>query len=70
MLLVQRHAQQGLDDSLAADVQFSRGLIQFIEHGNSKIHIDALNGRHHLALSGEKARDVLAAIGDPGNCLG
>jgi hypothetical protein len=70
MLLIQRMAQQGLDDRLTADIQVPRRLIEFLEHGQGKVHIDALNGRHHLAFPGEKTRDVLAAVGEFSDLVG
>ena len=43
MLLVQRVPQQDLDDGLTADIQIHCRLIQFFQHGQRKVYIDALN---------------------------
>jgi hypothetical protein len=58
--LVEGLADQGFDDGLAADVEFFGGVFQFFEHGRGEIDVDALDGLHHLAGVGEKARNVLA----------
>jgi hypothetical protein len=42
--LIQALAEQGFDDGLPADVQFFGEAVQFVEHGRSEIHIDALDG--------------------------
>jgi hypothetical protein len=61
--LVEGLADQGFDDSLAADVEFFGGVFQFFEHGGGEIDVDALDGLHHLSGVGEEARNVLAAVG-------
>lgn len=53
---------QGLYKSLTAYIEFLCGLIQFIQHGLSEIHIDTLNRRHYLALVGEIGGYVFSPI--------
>ena len=59
MLLIERMAQQRFDHGLPADIQVSGGLIEFLKHGLSKVHVDALNWVHFPVRIGEKAGDVL-----------
>ncbi len=61
--LVEGLADQGFDDGLAADVEFFGGVFQFFEHGGGEIDVHALDGLPHLSGVGEKARNVLAAVG-------
>jgi hypothetical protein len=70
MLLIQRLPQQSLNNSLSANIELSCFLIKLMQHGKCKVHIDALNRRHHLALPGEKARDVLASVGHVRDLIG
>jgi len=57
-------AEQGLDDSLPANVEFLRGGVKFVEHDGGEVDIDALNGRHYFSGIGEKTRDIFSTIGE------
>jgi hypothetical protein len=63
MLLIECLTEQRFDNGLAANVQLSCRLIEFLKHWLSKVDVDALNRRHHLAFAGEEARDTLAGVG-------
>ena len=66
-MAVEALPEQGLDDGLAADVEFLRGGVQLGQHGGGEVHIHALDRRHHLAGVGEKAEHVFSAVGEAGN---
>jgi len=60
-------AEQGLDDSLPANVEFLGGGVKFVEHDGGEVDIDALNGRHYFSGIGEKTRDIFSTIGEARN---
>jgi len=68
--LIQSLSNQGLDDRLAAHVQFFRGILQFFQHRSREVYIHALDGLPHLAGIGEKPRDILTAVRHSRNALG
>ena len=70
MLLIQSMPQQGLDDSLATDVQLPCFFIKLLKHRLRKVNIHPLNRRHHLALVCEETRDVLSFIRDVRDLIG
>jgi hypothetical protein len=70
VVLIESLPDQRLDDRLAAHIKIVRSLIQFRQHAGSDVNVNALNRLHHVALSLEKTRNVLAPISQPGNCIG
>ena len=46
VVAVEALTEQGLDDGLAADVEFFGGGVQLAQHGGGEVHIHALDGRH------------------------
>ena len=70
VVLVERLPYQGLNNRLAAYVQFLRSMIQLFQHTGRDIHIYALNGLNHAALTLEEAGNVLALISQPCNGIG
>jgi hypothetical protein len=69
-VLIEGLPDERLDYGLTAHVQVLRGLIQFLQHAGSDIHIHALNRLDHAALALEEMRNVLALIGQSRNRLG
>ena len=67
MALVEGMADHGFDYSLAANVEFFLGGFEFFEHGGGEADVDALDGPHHLARVGGKAREVFALVGQAGD---
>ena len=67
---IERLSNQCLDYGLAAHVQIPRGIIQFLQHRRSQVHVHTLNRLNHAALTFEEPRNVLTFFGQPRNDVG
>jgi hypothetical protein len=69
-MLVKRLPDQGLDYSLAADVQFlSRG-VQLVQHWRREVNIHTPNWAHHVPRVCEETRDILSLVSETRNVFG
>ena len=61
--------KQRLDHCLPADVQLPGSPFQLFQYGRCEINVDSLNGLHHFAGIGEKARNIFPLFGQTDNRL-
>jgi hypothetical protein len=58
-VLIESLPDQRLDDGLATHIEILSCLVEFLQHADSDIHINALNRLDHKALTLEEMGDVL-----------
>ena len=63
IMLIESLPNQRLDDCLTAHVEILSSPIQFLQHGRSEVHINALNRLNHATLAFEETRNVFPLIG-------